>query len=136
MTEMTTSAPLAATRQAPGTVGNTRSVGLSILWAILTLGIYTLVWAFRTHKEIFNYTGRGVGAVVGLVIYILVSPVTYFLVPSEINAMYREDGKASPVTGWWGLWILLPLVGLFVWFIAVQRALNAFWESKGATPAS
>jgi hypothetical protein len=134
MTEMATAAPLAA-QHAPGRVGETRSVGLSILWAILTLGLYTLVWAFRTHKEIFNYTGRGVGAVVGLVIYILVSPVTYFLVPSEINAMYRADGKTSPVTGWWGLWILLPLVGIFVWFIAVQRALNAFWESKGATPA-
>jgi hypothetical protein len=74
--------------------------------------------------------------VVGLVIYILVSPVTYFLVPSEIKAMYREDGRNSPVTGWWGLWILLPIAGIFVWFVAVQRALNAFWESKGATPAS
>ena len=134
MTEVTTSVPMAGTR-VPGVVGNTRSVGLSILWAILTLGIYTLVWAYRTHKEMFDYTARGVGAVVGLVIYILVSPVTYFLVPSEINAMYQQDGKASPVTGWWGLWILLPIVGIFVWFVGVQRALNAFWESKGATPA-
>jgi uncharacterized protein DUF4234 len=134
MTEMTTSAPMAGTH-APGAVGNTRSVGLSILWAILTLGIYTLIWAYRTHKEMYDYSGRGVGGVVGLVIYILVSPVTYFLVPSEINAMYRGDDKPSPVTGWWGLWILLPIVGIFVWFVAVQRALNAFWESKGATPA-
>jgi hypothetical protein len=135
MTEMTTSAPLAA-RHVPGRVGETRSVGLSILWAILTLGLYTLVWAYRTHKEIYDYSARGVGAVVGLVIYILLSPVTYFLLPSEIKAMYREDGKTSPVTGWRGLWILLPVVGIFVWFVGVQRALNAFWESKGATPAS
>jgi Domain of unknown function (DUF4234) len=134
MTEMSTSA--AAPLTMPGAVGNTRSVGLSILWAILTLGIYTLIWTYRTHKEMYEYSGRGVGGVVGLVIYILVSPVTYFLVPSEIKAMYREDGSNSPVTGWWGLWILLPIVGIFVWFVGVQRALNAFWESKGATPAS
>jgi hypothetical protein len=134
MTEMATSAPLAAQHVA-GRVGETRSVGRSILWAILTLGVYTLVWAFRTHKEVYNYSGQGVGGVVGLVIYILLSPVTYFLVPSEIKAMYQVDGRTSPVTGWWGLWILLPLIGIFVWFVGVQRALNAFWESKGATPA-
>jgi hypothetical protein len=28
--------------------------------------------------------------------------------------------------------MLLPLVGIFVWFVKVQGALNRYWESKGA----
>ena len=49
--------------------GNTRSIGLSILWAILTLGIYTFVWTYKTHEEIKRYSGNGVGGVIGFVIY-------------------------------------------------------------------
>ena len=40
-----------------GPVGNTRSIGLSILWAILTLGIYTFVWTYKTQEEIRRYSG-------------------------------------------------------------------------------
>jgi hypothetical protein len=118
---------------ARGVVGNPRSIGLSILWAILTLGIYTLVWAYRTHEEIKRYSGNGVGGVIGLVIYILISPVTFFVIPSETRYMYEDlDGGTSPVRGITGLWILLPVVGLFVWFFKVQGALNRYWESKTA----
>ena len=38
--------------QQRGPVGNTRSIGLSILWAVLTLGIYTVVWTYKTQEEI------------------------------------------------------------------------------------
>jgi hypothetical protein len=121
---------------ARGPVGNTRSIGLSILWAILTLGIYTLVWTYKTHNEVKRYSGNGVGGVVGLVIYILISPVTWFVVPSEVRYLYEDlDGGESPVRGVTGLWMLLPIVGLFVWFIKVQGALNRYWESKGAASA-
>lgn len=124
--------PFAAQQRGP--VGNTRSIGLSILWAILTLGIYTFVWTFRTHDEIKRWSSNGVGGVVGLVIYILISPVTWFVIPSEIRYMYEDlDGGESPVRGLTGLWMLLPLVGIFVWFIKVQGALNRYWESKAAT---
>ena len=127
----------AGTAQAArGPVGNTRSVPLSILWAILTLGIYTLVWTYRTQEEIKRYSGNGVGGVLGLVIVILISPITYFLVPSEVRYLYEDlDGGTSPVRGLTGLWFLLPLVGNIVWFVKVQRALNRYWESKGAAPA-
>jgi hypothetical protein len=126
-------APASAAR---GPVGNTRSIGLSILWAILTLGIYTLVWTYKTHNEVKRYSGNGVGGVVGLVIYILISPVTWFVVPSEVRYLYEDlDGGESPVHGVTGLWMLLPIVGLFVWFIKVQGALNRYWESKGASSA-
>src|SRR3990172_461572 len=121
---------------ARGPVGNTRSVGLSILWAILTLGVYTYIWVFRTHEEIKRYSGNGVGGWLGLVIYIVISPITWFLVPSEVRYLYEDlDGGAkgsAPVRGIWGLWLLLPIIGNFVWFIKVQGTLNDYWRSKGA----
>lgn len=124
----------AATQRGP--VGQTRSIGLSILWAVLTLGIYTFVWTYKTQEEMRRYSRNGVGGVVGLVIYIVISPVTYFIVPSEVRYMYEDlDGGKSPVSGIYGLWFLLPLVGSIIWFVQVQGALNRYWESKGAAPA-
>jgi uncharacterized protein DUF4234 len=122
-------------QQQRGPIGHTRSIGLSILWAILTLGIYTLIWTYKTQEEIKRYSGNGVGGVIGLVIYILISPITFFLVPSETRYMYEDlDGQKSPVRGIYGLWFLLPLIGHLIWFIQVQGALNRYWESKGAPP--
>lgn len=118
-----------------GRLGNTRSIGLSILWAVLTLGIYTFIWTYKTQEEVKRYSGNGVGGVIGLVIYILISPVTFFIVPSEVRFMYENlDGQQSPVRGIYGLWFLLPLLGPLIWFIQVQGALNRYWESKGASP--
>jgi hypothetical protein len=121
-----------AAEGAPGELGKVRSTGLSILWAFLTLGIYTFVWTYKTHNELKRHSGNGVGGVLGLVIYLLISPVTYFVVPSEIRALFERDGVTSPVRGITGLWLLLPLVGPFVWFVKVQGALNSYWRSKGA----
>jgi hypothetical protein len=129
-------ASFAATPTERGRVGNTRSIGLSILWAVLTLGIYTFIWTYKTHDEIKRYSANGVGGVVGLVIYIVISPVTFFVVPSEVRYMYEDlDGGHSPVSAIYGLWFLLPLIGPLIWFIQVQGALNRYWESKGASPA-
>jgi Domain of unknown function (DUF4234) len=125
----------ATTTDERGPVGNTRSIGLCILWAVLTLGIYTFIWTYKTQEEIKRYSGNGLGGVLGLVIYILISPVTFFVVPSEVRYMYEDlDGGHSPVRGIYGLWFLLPLIGPLIWFIQVQGALNRYWESKGAPP--
>ena len=122
-------------QQQRGPVGNTRSIGLSILWAVLTLGIYTFIWTYKTQEEVKRYSRNGVGGVIGLVIYILISPVTFFIVPSEVRYMYEDlDGQKSPVRGIHGLWVLLPLIGSIIWFVQVQGALNRYWQSKGAPP--
>ena len=124
-----------AAQQQRGRVGNTRSIGLSILWFILTLSIYSFFWVYKTQEEVKRYSGNGVGGVVGLVIYILIAPVTFFVIPSEVRYLYEErDGQRSPVSGIYGLWFLLPLIGHLIWFIQVQGALNRYWESKGAPP--
>ena len=120
-------------QQQRGPLGNTRSIGLSILWFILTLSIYGIIWTYKTQEEVKRYSGNGIGGVLGLVVYILLPPVTFFIVPSEVRYMYEDlDGQKSPVRGVTGLWFLLPLIGNFVWFIKVQGALNRYWESKGA----
>jgi hypothetical protein len=124
-----------AAYQQRGPVGNRRSIGLSILWAVLTIGIYTFIWTYKTQEEVKRYSRNGVGGVIGLVIYILISPVTFFIVPSEVRYMYEDlDGERSPVRGIYGLWFILPLIGHIVWFVQVQGALNRYWQSKGAPP--
>jgi hypothetical protein len=116
-----------------GPLGHPRGIAFVIVLSIVTLWIYTFYWVFKTQDEVKEHSGLGVGGVVGLVIYILLSPVTWFLVPSEVGKMYRADGREAPLTGWTGLWLLLPIVGAFVWLVRIQGALNRYWASKAAT---
>jgi hypothetical protein len=123
-------------------LGSTRSIPLTILWAILTLWISTFFWTYWTFDELERYRGRGLGGAMGLIVYILclivgwvAIAITGILIWSEIQALYREDGRESPHSPLWGLWLLLPVVGNFVWFIPTQQALNDFWESKRSMPA-
>ena len=58
--------------------------------------------------------------------------INIFMLPTEIQAIYEQDGRESPMTWKVGLWILLPLVGVFIWVWKCQEALNDFWVSKGA----
>jgi Domain of unknown function (DUF4234) len=125
--------------QNTGPLGQPRGIGFAILMTIITLGIYSLYWVFKTQDEVKNHSGQGVGGVLGLVIYIVVSVVTWFLIPSEVGKMLTRDGRPAPFTGWTGLWLLLPIIGAFVWFIKIQGALNRYWESKasaGTLPAA
>lgn len=140
MTE-TPSVPSVVATPATGAPGNTRSVGLSILWFILTLGIYSFFWVYRTFDEMKRYSGQGLGGPLGLVIYlacVFVAPIavaiTGVFVSSEVQNLYERDGREAPHTGLWGLWLLLPIVGPFIWFIPTQRSLNEYWVSKGAQP--
>jgi amino acid transporter len=118
-----------------GPIGETRSIGLSILWFIITLGIYGIYWTYKTLEETKRHTGDGIGGVVGIVIYLVIGPVLWFVIPSEIGQMYRRDNREPPVQGITGLWWLLPIAGAIVWFVKVQGALNRYWESKGPARA-
>jgi hypothetical protein len=118
-----------------GPLGQPRGIGFGILLFIITLSIYGLYWVFKTQEEVKEHSGQGVGGVLGLVIYIVVQPVTWFLIPSEVGKTFKQDGQEAPFTGWTGLWLLLPIIGAFVWFFKVQGALNRYWESKAGTAA-
>ena len=114
------------------TLGKPRGILFVIVISIITLGIYHLYWTYQVFEEMRRHTGEGIGGVLGLVIGILVTVVNAFVLPSEVGRMYARDGRGAPVTGWTGLWILLPIVGWFVWIVKVQGSLNRYWESKGA----
>ena len=117
-----------------GPLGSRRGVGFGILMFIVTLGFYSWYWAYKTQEEVKEHSGQGIGGVLGLVIWILLNPVSAFVIPSEIGAMYRKDGRESPVTGWTGLWLFpfgFLIVTAIVWFVKVQGALNDYWEAKG-----
>lgn len=118
-----------------GPLGRPRGIGFGILMFIITFGIYSIYWVFKTQEEVKEHSRQGVGGVLGLVIYVLLSIVTIFLIPSEIGKMFKQDGREAPFTGWTGLWLFLPIIGMFVWFIKVQGALNHYWESKTAQVA-
>jgi len=117
-------------------LGKPRGIGFGIFLFIITLTIYGWYWAYKTQDELKQHTGDGLGGVVGLVVWILLTPVTGFTIPSEIGKMYAQDGREKPMTGWTGLWFfpgLYLIIPGIVWFVKVQRALNRYWESKGAT---
>jgi hypothetical protein len=116
-----------------GPLGQPRGIGFGILLFIVTLGFYGWYWAFKTHEEIKQHSGEGVGGVIGLVIWILINPVSAFVIPSEVGKMYRKDGQEPPVTGWTGLWLfpgVILIVPAIVWFVKVQGALNRYWAAK------
>jgi uncharacterized BrkB/YihY/UPF0761 family membrane protein len=119
-----------------GPLGQPRGIGFAILIYIVTFGFYSLYWVYKTHEEMKVHTGEGLGGVLGLVVWILISPVNGFVIPSEVGKMYAQDGREPPMSGWTGLWFFpfgVLIVPAIVWFVKIQGALNRYWESKGAT---
>ena len=120
----------ASSLRAQGPVGKPRGILFVIVLSIVTFGIYHLYWYYKNFEEMKYHTGNGIGGILGLLIAIVFNPINWFVMPSEIGNMYRGDGREAPMTGWTGLWILLPLVGWFVWTIKTQGALNRYWGTK------
>lgn len=111
-------------------------MGFGILLYIVTFSFYSWYWVYKTQEEMKRHVGDGLGGVVGLVVWILLSPVSAFVIPSEVGKMYAQDGQTPPMSGWAGLWLFpgaILIVPAIVWFVKIQRALNTYWESKGAT---
>jgi Domain of unknown function (DUF4234) len=118
-----------------GRAGQPRGIGFAILLFIVTIGFYGWYWAFKTHEEMAEETGEGVGGVLGLVIWILVAFISAFLIPSEVGKMYRKAGLEPPITGWTGLWLIpggILIIPAFVWFVKIQGALNRYWTGAAS----
>jgi drug/metabolite transporter superfamily protein YnfA len=127
-----------ASTQATGPLGQPRGVFFVIAISIITIGIYTIYWAYKTQDEMKQHTGEGLGGVLGLVIWVLLNPVSAFVIPSEVGKMYAKRGGLQPLSGWTGLWLFpfgIFIIPAIVWFVKVQGALNRYWESAGMAGA-
>ena len=117
-----------------GPVGKQRSVLGVILLSIVTLGIYAFYWQYAMFKELKDHTGAGLGGVLGLILAIITGGLTtLFLLPNEVGDLERRRGGAAPLNWTTGFWVLLPLIGNFVWLVKVQGRTNACWA---ATPGA
>jgi hypothetical protein len=121
---------------ADGPIGKVRSTGTCILLTIVTLGIYSLFWFYKTHDEMKQHTGNGVGGPIAFLLAFFIGIVMWFLSPAEVGALYERKGLKKPVGAATGLWILLLgwffFVGAIVWFVKTNGALNEYWKSQGA----
>src|SRR5262245_44166640 len=111
-------------------VGRHRNPLVVLLLSIVTLGIYLLYWIYISFAEVRAHRGKGTSGIVGLLLALI--PVSIFLLPSHIGDMYAEAGKTKPITGYAGLWALVPLVGGIVWLFKVQNRLNEYWATAEA----
>lgn len=112
-----------------GPIGRRENIGLQVLWSVLTFGLYGIYWAYKSHEEIKVHTGDGIGGVAGALVYLIAGVVTLFLLPIEIEKMYKRDGRRSPVSAATAFWVLLFVIP---WYVKCQSALNDYWEAKGA----
>jgi hypothetical protein len=117
-------------------VGKIRVTGTCFVLMVVTLGIYGWVWYFKTHDEMKRHTGTGLGGGIALVLGIFVGVVMPFLSSNEVGHLYERRGQKPPVSALTGLWALLLgwffFVGIIVWFVKTNGALNAYWRSLGA----
>ncbi len=116
-----------------GPVGKPRSKWLVVLLTIITFGIWSIVWSYQNGEELKQHARTGLGGVAYLFITLLISPVTMFMMASEVEQLYRREGKEPPITTIWGLWFLLPIIGNFIWYFRIQRSLNDYWMAHGST---
>lgn len=112
-------------------MGHTRDVWFVLVMSVVTLGVYGLFWLYKSFTEIRRYRRQGVGGVVGLLLGFVI--VSVFLLPAYVGRMYKEDEwDDPPISGWAGLWHLIPYIGGLIWAARIQGALNRFWEQVGS----
>lgn len=119
---------------APGSLGQVRGTGITMLLFFVTLGIYGWFYYFKVHEELKTHTGRGLGGPVALILAVVVGVANPFLLSDEVGKLYSSRGQEPPVKATTGLWVIpgfLTIVGPFIWFTKTNKALNDYWISLG-----
>ncbi len=111
-------------------VGKQRGGVAVVLLSLVTLGIYWLVYLFKTHDEIRRHSGRGLGGGVALLIAFFLGFLSPFLLGNDVHQARLAAGLPPRVSWLTGFWTLIPLLGLFIFAVKVQDALNDYWASQ------
>lgn len=124
-------------------VGKIRSPAAPLFLSIITLGIYSFVWAFKIYREARDYASgrKGInttspGLAIGLLfipgINIIWAIILLFKTPSLVTKMKLADGiprnlaGSAAAIGWLGF---IPVLGNIMWVILPKSAMNNFWRS-------
>lgn len=120
-----------------GPLGEIRPTGIAILLYFVTCGIYGIYYFYKTHEEMKQHSGVGLGGGVAALLAFFIGIVSPYILSSEVEGLYQRAGRQSPVNAMTGLWYFpgaLILVGPFIWFAKTNGALNDYWASLGAQP--
>jgi RND superfamily putative drug exporter len=104
---------------------------------VITLGLYGWYWVYRTHREARRRTGEGLGGWLGLLLWIVLLPVSAFVIPSTVGRMYDKAGREAPVRGLTGLWLFpfgVLIVPGIVWFLKIHYALQRLEVQAAVQP--
>ena len=77
-----------------GPIGKQRGGIAVVLLSIITLGIYWLVYVYKTHNEIKQHSGVGLGGGLALVLAIFLGFLAPFLLGNDVQAA-RRAGRAA-----------------------------------------
>jgi hypothetical protein len=114
------------------TLGKQRNGVTVALLSIITLGIYWLVYVFKTSSEIKRHSGVGLGGGVAFIIAFFLGFLTPFLLANDVKAAREKAGMPETITALTGFWSWIPLLGLFIFPSKLQAALNEYWVHEGA----
>jgi membrane-associated protein len=129
---MTSAHPVAA-RTPQGKVGTVRDPVTIAVLSLVTCGIYGIYWYYLSFDDTKEYSGRGIGGGIGLLLALFCGIVAAFMLPAEVGSMYEREGEEQPVSALTAFWLLIPIAGIFIFASKVQGALNSFWLERGAT---
>ena len=118
-----------------GRIGKTRRWYVVAMLMCVTVGVYALYWLYRVFQEKRDYSGEGTEGIVAVVLAVCMPMLPAILLPLEIGRLYERAGEVEPVTWSAGLWVLLPVLGFFLWLYRVQTAINEYWGMVTPSPA-
>lgn len=112
------------------------------VWSLVTIGIYSIVWIFKTARELSEY-GKAKNydlgqkpVNTGLAVFpggLIIVPAIIALIrhTRRIQQAERIAGRSDVLNGWIAL--VLYLVFSPFYFAYLQNDLNKVWASEGAT---
>jgi hypothetical protein len=128
---MTAATPPTAQTGGTGAIGEMRKPLTVILLSLVTLGIYAVWWYYRNFEDLKQYSGEGIGGLLGLLFAIFCGIIAAFLLPGEVGNLNEREGNERRVSLLTAFWNLIPLVGWIIYIYKVQGAINGIWEPKG-----